>query len=56
MRQARDFEALTAERVTIASRRKRLAVSTDGEVWILETPFEYAIRPGALRVMVPAGD
>jgi len=56
MRQARDFEALTAERVTIASRRKRLAVSTDGEVWIMETPFEYAIRPGALRVMVPAGD
>jgi diacylglycerol kinase family enzyme len=51
--QARDFEALTAQRLTIASRRARLAVSTDGEVAVLDTPLEYAIRPGALRVMVP---
>jgi diacylglycerol kinase family enzyme len=53
MHQARDFEALVAQRVTIASRRRRLAVSTDGEVSIMDTPLEYAVRPGALRVRVP---
>jgi len=51
--QARDFEALSAERVTIDSRHNRLAVSTDGEVAILDMPLEYAIRPGALRVLMP---
>ena len=54
MQQARDFEALSAATVTLASRHKRLAVSIDGEVSFLDTPLEYAIRPRALRVRVPA--
>ena len=54
MQQARDFEALTADAVTIASRHRRLAVSTDGEVSVMDMPLEYAVRPGALAVRVPA--
>ena len=49
-----DFEALTAQEVTIATRRKSLAVATDGEVTVMKTPLTYTIRPGALRVVAPA--
>ena len=56
MRQAADFEALTAQRLTIASRHRRLAISTDGEVAMMDVPLEYAIRPAALRVRVPVKD
>ena len=49
-----DFEALTAQEVTIATRRKSLAVATDGEVTVMKTPLAYTIRPGALRVVAPA--
>jgi diacylglycerol kinase family enzyme len=30
-----------------------LLVALDGEVVRMETPLEYRIRPGALRVLVP---
>ncbi|MEP7068552.1 MAG: diacylglycerol kinase family protein [Usitatibacter sp.] len=49
-----DFEALTAQEVTISTRHKSLAVATDGEVTVMKTPLAYAIRPGALRVVAPA--
>ena len=52
--QARDFEALTAKSITIESRHSHLHVATDGEVAVLQTPLEYAIRPGALKVLTPA--
>ncbi len=52
--QQRDFEALTAGTVSIATRHKSLPVATDGEVTNMNTPLEYRIRPGALRVVVPA--
>jgi diacylglycerol kinase family enzyme len=54
LHQARDFEALSAAHVTIATRHKALAVATDGEVRAMTTPLEYRIRPKALRVIVPA--
>ena len=54
LHQARDFEALTAHSVSIATRHKALAVATDGEVMAMTTPLEYAVRPKALRVIVPA--
>ncbi len=47
----RDFEALTAQSVTVATRHKALSVSTDGEVTVMQTPLEYRIRPRALRVV-----
>jgi YegS/Rv2252/BmrU family lipid kinase len=53
LRQADDFEALTAESISIETPHKRLHVSTDGEVTMLDTPLEYRIRPRALRVLVP---
>jgi diacylglycerol kinase family enzyme len=38
---------------SIACRKKRLNVATDGEVTTMHTPLKYRIRPNALRVMVP---
>jgi diacylglycerol kinase family enzyme len=58
--QERDFEAAQVASVEIRphrrsqAKRKRLLVSTDGEVSIMETPIAYRIRPRALRVIVPA--
>ena len=54
LHQARDFEALTAQSLTIATRHKALPIATDGEVTVMTTPLEYRIRPKALRVIVPA--
>ena len=42
-----------ATRVTISRRRRRMRVMNDGEVFRLDPPLEYRIRPGALRVMAP---
>lgn len=53
--QADDFEALTAAKLVVETRRnRRLYVATDGEVTRMETPLEYEIRPRALRVIAPA--
>lgn len=53
LRQARDFEAVNAEEVTIDTRRKRILVAFDGEVALLKTPLHYRTRHGELRVIVP---
>lgn len=49
-----DFSAFTAQDIVIKIRRNRVRVATDGEITILKTPLHYRIRPGALRVIVPA--
>ncbi len=54
LKQARDFHALTAQTIAIATRHRQLQVATDGEVTIMQTPLEYRIRSRALRVIVPA--
>jgi YegS/Rv2252/BmrU family lipid kinase len=54
LRQADDFDAMLTEQVDIQTRRKSVRVSTDGEVTTLDLPLRYRIRPGALRVIVPA--
>lgn len=51
---AQDVDTLLAQEVWIESRRKRLRVSTDGEISIMETPLHYRILPGALKVVAPA--
>ena len=56
LRQARDFDALTATEIVIESRRRRLHVATDGEVTTMTPPLHYRIRPGALSVMLPASE
>ncbi len=49
----RDLDVLFADEVQIISRRKRLPVSLDGELALLEPPLQYRIRPRALRVIAP---
>jgi YegS/Rv2252/BmrU family lipid kinase len=41
------------EKLRVASRRPRLAVSLDGETAMLDTPLSYRIRPKALQVIAP---
>jgi diacylglycerol kinase family enzyme len=54
LKQTRDFEALRAQTLTIATRHKLITVATDGEVTVMQTPLDYRIRPRALRVIAPA--
>ncbi|QBE62338.1 diacylglycerol/lipid kinase family protein [Pseudoduganella lutea] len=51
--QARDFDMLLAEDLTIHTRRKLVRVATDGEVSLMAPPLNYRSRPGALTVIVP---
>ncbi len=47
------LDCLSAKRVTIKTRKKRLRLSNDGEVETLKTPLHYQIRPKALKVFAP---
>lgn len=53
LKQARDFETYALTSCRVETRRKRLDVAMDGEVNRLNPPFEYRIRPQALRVCLP---
>jgi YegS/Rv2252/BmrU family lipid kinase len=53
LRQAKDFDALSAKSIVIETRHARLRVATDGEVNQMTTPLHYRIRPAALNVLVP---
>jgi diacylglycerol kinase family enzyme len=54
LRQARDFDMVTARSLVVRTPHKRIRVATDGEVSLMDTPLHYRVRPGALRVLVPA--
>ncbi len=41
------------KRLTVASKKKRLLVTMDGEVMTLETPLVFAVRPKSLDVLAP---
>jgi len=56
LREEKDFLAMCTTEVKIETRRRRLRVAYDGEVDVMETPFHYRVRPGALRVIVPSGE
>jgi diacylglycerol kinase family enzyme len=43
------------KRLRVSSRKRRLAVSLDGEVVRVEPPLDYKIRKKALRVIAPQG-
>ena len=51
--QAKDFEVFCVAEARVETRKRRLLVACDGEVALMETPLQYRIRPGALRVLVP---
>ena len=53
LEQERDFESLTTTELVIETNRRRLLVSTDGEVQPMTSPLHYRIRPRDLRVIVP---
>jgi diacylglycerol kinase family enzyme len=53
LRGASDFVALCTKEVWVEPRRKRVRVSTDGEVTIMKAPLYYRVRPGLLTVRVP---
>ena len=40
----------------IAAESKRLEAAIDGEPDVLETPIEFRVEPGALRVLVPPAE
>ena len=44
---------LTTREIRVDTRHKRLRVSTDGEVTMMEMPLLYRIRSRALCVIVP---
>jgi diacylglycerol kinase family enzyme len=48
------FESFITTEITLDAERRRLEVSLDGEVLMMENPLQYRIRPGELRVIVPA--
>ncbi len=53
LRNTQDFVAMCTTEVWVKTRQRRVRVSTDGEVTVLETPLHYRVRPGALRVLLP---
>jgi diacylglycerol kinase family enzyme len=53
LKQAKDFEMLSATTLDIESHHRHLRVATDGEVTRMRTPLAYRIVPRSLRVFVP---
>jgi diacylglycerol kinase family enzyme len=49
----RDFEIYRTKELWIEGRQKRLGVSLDGEIELLEMPLHYRALPRALKVIVP---
>ena len=52
LRQARDFDMVTACALVVRTPHRHVRVATDGELNVMEPPLNYRIRPGALRVIV----
>lgn len=56
LRQAKDFEEINTEEITIETRKKRLLVAFDGEIGAMQKPLRYRIRPRALKVIAPVAE
>jgi YegS/Rv2252/BmrU family lipid kinase len=54
LKQWEDFEEVNTTAVTIQTRKRKLHVAVDGEVFTMRTPLSYRIRPKSLKVIVPA--
>jgi diacylglycerol kinase family enzyme len=48
------FETVIADQITITLAHRKVAAGIDGEVRNLESPLHFEVKPGALRVVVPA--
>jgi diacylglycerol kinase family enzyme len=53
LEQARDFDALAAPAMEIATRKKTVRIALDGEVTRLRPPLHFRSRAGELRVLAP---
>jgi len=53
MKHERDFAFMLSQQVQVQMRRRRIMVSTDGQLIMLDTPLHYRIRPKALLVFMP---
>ena len=51
---AEQFVAMRATEFSIETKRSSIHVATDGEVMMMRPPLRYRVRPGALKVIVPA--
>jgi diacylglycerol kinase family enzyme len=49
----RNWEERRGERFVVDERRRLLRAAVDGEPILLETPVEFRIEPGALRLLLP---
>jgi diacylglycerol kinase family enzyme len=47
------FETICARKITATFRHRRIETGIDGEVRVLESPLDFEVRRGALRVLVP---
>lgn len=45
---------LEGRRIVVGSRRRRIELSNDGELEVLDTPLQYTIHPRALKVLIPS--
>ncbi len=53
---ATSFENYSAAEIKISTRRRRIRVALDGEVFKLTSPLYYSTVPGRLRVLAPKRD
>lgn len=51
--EATSFEAHSATEIVVTTRRRRVRVALDGEVYRLASPLRYSTIPGGLRVIAP---
>jgi diacylglycerol kinase family enzyme len=49
----KEVDLITVEEATVETKQRRLHVAADGELFTLDAPLNYRIRPGALRIHVP---
>jgi diacylglycerol kinase family enzyme len=53
LEEAASFENDTATEAVVLTRRRRISVALDGEVYKMNTPLRYTSIPASLRVVVP---
>ncbi len=51
--QEENFQILHNEEIIIDSKKSKLEVSIDGEVFKMKTPLHYKIKPKSLRLIIP---
>jgi YegS/Rv2252/BmrU family lipid kinase len=49
----KELDFFTVEEVAVETRRRRLQLAVDGEVFTVESPLHYRVRPAALHLLVP---